>query len=246
MLLMSSIGVLIILLLISSIPAIAVYIWYRLARYQFSLLRFSFSLLAGAISFFPALLLQNFLSARNGIFNIANKWGLFAEIFARIAFTEELSRLIILIILVFVLHRLQYIRQMEQTLIVPQNTELNTHTFSITLTSAAGLVAGLGFAIIESVVYGASNPGSALLRTFTAAPLHGACGYRVGSAIAIFRDSPVRSIIRFLSAVIIHGVYNFMLIIPGPLPSIIAVLIALFSLASSILAIHNGMKPSQK
>ena len=229
---MSSVGVLIILLLISSIPAIAVFAWFRLARYRFSLLRFSFSLLAGAVSFFPALFLQNIFAARNGIFNIADKWGLFAEIFARIAFTEELSRLIILVILVFVLHRLEPF--------------LNTPVSSATLTSATGLVAGLGFAIIESVVYGASNPGSALLRTFTAAPLHGACGFRVGSSIAIFRNSPVRSFFRFLSAVVIHGIYNFMLIIPGLFPSIIAVLIALFSLASSILAVHNGMKPSQE
>jgi len=234
---MSSIGVLIILLLISSIPAIAVFIWFRLTHNQFSLPRFSFSLLAGAVSFFPALLFQNILSAKNGIFNVANKWGLFAEIFARIAFTEEFSRLIILIILVILLRRL------EQKLTDSQNIE---NISSVTLTSATGLVAGLGFAIIENVVYGASNPGNTLLRTFTAAPLHGACGYRVGSSISIFRDNPVRSFFRFLSAVIIHGVYNFMLIIPGIFPSIVAILIALFSLISSILAIHNGMNPSKE
>jgi len=111
-----------------------------------------------------------------------------------------------------------------------------------TMASAAGLIAGLGFAIIESAVYGASNPGNALLRTFTAAPLHGACGYRVGSSVAMFEERPLQAVFRFLSAVVIHGLYNFMLIIPGFVPSMGAILIALSALTTSVLAIRAGMK----
>lgn len=240
---MPGIGVLIILLFISSIPAIAVFMWFRFAHYPFSLRRFSFSLLAGAISFFPALLFQNLLDAAGTrIFYAMGKWGLFAEIFIRIAFTEEFSRLIILVVLLLLIRRFSSIEQPGQDLTTPQEPNCNTGISANTMASAAGLVAGLGFAVLESAVYGASNPGNALLRIFTAAPLHGACGFRVGSSAMMFRDRPIQAILRFLSAVIIHGIYNFMLIIPGIISSIIAILIALFALATSILSIRNGMK----
>jgi len=231
---MSGIGVLIILLFISSIPAIAVFVWFRFARYPFSLPRFSFSLLAGVVSFFPALLLQSFLTAKSEPLYIAGKWGFVADIFVRIAFTEEFSRLIMLIMLFFTIRRVNSAGQ--------GNSDLNVNISADTMSSASGLIAGLGFAIIESAVYGASNPGNALLRIFTAAPLHGACGFRAGSSIAMFPDRPVQAVFRFLSAVVIHGIYNFMLIIPGFFPSIAAILIALSALATSIMAIRSGMK----
>ncbi|MCL1931591.1 MAG: PrsW family intramembrane metalloprotease [Treponema sp.] len=228
---MSGLGVLIFLLLFSSIPAIAVFVWFRLARYPFSPLRFSGALLAGAISFFPALVLQNVLAAASsGIAYALGKWSLIAEIFLRIAFTEEFSRLLALVILFFIISRLR-----------PADPNTPSPVSALTMASAAGLIAGLGFAIIESAVYGASNPGNALLRTFTAAPLHGACGFRVGSSTAMFPHYPAQAVFRFLSAVVIHGLYNFMLIIPGLVPSIAAILIALSALTTSILAIRNGM-----
>jgi RsiW-degrading membrane proteinase PrsW (M82 family) len=107
------------------------------------------------------------------------------------------------------------------------------------MASAAGLITGLGFAIIESAVFGASNPGNALLRAFTAAPLHGACGARVGSSIVMFRKYPMQAFFRFIFAVATHGIYDFMLIIPGRLSPVIALLIALSAFASSVLAIHS-------
>jgi RsiW-degrading membrane proteinase PrsW (M82 family) len=228
---MSGVGVLIILLFISSIPAIAVFLWFRLAHYPFSLRRFSFALLAGATSFFPALFLQNIFPAGSQIFHGLGKWSLVAEIFIRTAFTEEFSRLIILGILFFIIHRL------SSTNAIP-----GTHISAITIASATGLIAGLGFAILESAVYGASDPVNPLLRIFTAAPLHGACGFRVGIAAITFPKSPLPAIFRFLTAVAIHGIYNFMLIIPGIVPSVAAVLIALSALASAIVTIRAGMK----
>jgi RsiW-degrading membrane proteinase PrsW (M82 family) len=226
-------GALFILILISSIPVIVIFMWFRLARYPFSSLHFSFSLLAGAVSFFPALFLQNILAAENGIFHMTGKWDIIAGIFVR-AFTEEFSRFIMLIILFFVIQRLQSAGQPRQT--------SGTNISAMTTASATGLIAGLGFAILESAVYGASNPGNPLLRIFTAAPLHGACGFRVGSSIAMFQERPIHAFFRFLSAVAIHGIYNFLLIIPGLLSSIAAILIALAALISSVLTIRNGMK----
>jgi len=234
MLLMSGFEVLIILLFISSIPAIAVFLWFRFARYPFSLPRFSFSLLAGAVSVFPALLLQSIFTARSEILYAAGKWGITADIFVRIAFTEEFSRLIVLIILFFAISRFNPARQSD--------SDLSVNISADTMASASGLIAGLGFAILESAAYGASNPDNTLLRTFTAALLHGACGFRAGSAIALFPEHPVQAVFRFLSAVVIHGIYNFMLIIGGFFPPIAAILIAISALATAVLAIHNGMK----
>ncbi|MDR2922325.1 MAG: PrsW family intramembrane metalloprotease [Treponema sp.] len=211
------------LILISSIPAIAAFLWFRLARYPFPMPLFSAALIAGAASLFPALLLQNIFRAGSGIFRLSGKWGLFAEIFIRIALTEELSRFLILLILFAVISRAA------------------GKPISV-MANAAGFAAGLGFAILESAVYGASSPVNALLRAFTAAPLHGACGSRVGSSVVLLREHPVRGLFRFLSAVAIHGAYNFMLNIPGRLPLIAAVFIAVSALASAIQVIRLEMK----
>jgi RsiW-degrading membrane proteinase PrsW (M82 family) len=230
------------LIFVSSIPAIAVFLWFSIARYPFSLLRFSFSLLAGATSFFPALFLQNIFPAGSDFFYAMGKWRRVAEIFVHIAFTEELSRLIMLIILFFGIHQLNAMRQKGQSLAGQSDTSLTPAVSDNTMAGASGLIAGLGFAILESAVYGASNPVTPLLRIFTAAPLHGACGFRVGSAAMMFKDNPIKALSRFLFAVLIHGLYDLMLLIPGTISSIVAVLIALATLASSVVIIRNGMK----
>ena len=212
-----------IIIFISSILAIAVFIWFRLARSPFGMPLFSAALLAGASSIFPALFFQYLFPAGSGIFHLSGKWGLFAEIFIRIALTEELSRFLILLILFAIIRRIS-----GDSAGIMANT--------------AGLVAGLGFAILESSVIGASNFDITPLRAFTAAPLHGACGSRVGSSVVLLRQHPVLGIIRFLSAVALHGAYNFMLNIPGRLPSIAAGFIAVSALVSAIQVIRIEMK----
>jgi RsiW-degrading membrane proteinase PrsW (M82 family) len=104
---------------------------------------------------------------------------------------------------------------------------------------AAGLVAGLGFAILENAIYAASDTGILILRTVTAAPLHAACGSRVGAAAVMVRSNPVQAIFRLFTAAAIHGIYNFMSAIPG-ISSIAAVLIAITALTSSILSIRGN------
>ena len=216
-------GVLFIIILISSIFAIAVFIWFRLARYPFTMPLFSAALLAGAASIFPALFFQYIFPAGSGIFQLSDKWGLFAEIFIRIALTEELSRFLILFILFTVIVRI-FKKPIDK------------------MPNAAGLVAGIGFAILENSVYGASNFDVTFLRAFTAAPLHGACGSRVGASVVFMRESPVHGILRFLSAVAIHGAYNFMLNIPSRFAGIAAAFIVFSALGSSIQVIRSEMK----
>jgi len=234
---MSGIKILLLLLLVSSIPAVATFLWFRLCRYPFTFLRFMFSLLAGAASFFPALFLQNFFAGRGVFPAVSGKWRLFGEIFIRTALTEELGRLIVLFTLFWLIRRFCFGTNSGESVF----TNRSESTGAAASMGAMGLVAGFGFAILESAVYGVSNPGNTVLRVFTAAPLHGACGSRVGFSLAMFPQNPIRALFKFFTAVIIHGIYNYMLVIPGRLPSVTAVLVALSALASSILTIRNGM-----
>jgi len=223
--------VLLVIILISAIPVIAVYIWYRLAKYQFSIIWFLFALLAGATAFFPALFMQKLLNFST---SAGGRLELFYRFFIRIASTEEVSRLLMLFIFFFISGRI---------------TEESAGQFpswdKIRKGAAGGLVAGLGFALLETAAYGASNVGVFLLRTITAAPLHAACGSRVGAAAVMFRTNPFQALIRLLTAIAIHGIYNFMAALPG-FPSLMAVLIALSAVASSILTIRNIWNNEEK
>ncbi|MDR1838214.1 MAG: PrsW family intramembrane metalloprotease [Treponema sp.] len=214
-----------ILILISSLPVIAVYIWFRIAKYQFSLVRFLFALLAGTAAFFPALILQGLLA----ISQLSGRAVLFYHFFVRIAFTEEISRLLMLFIFFLI-----------SGLIKPAEKSGRPISYNVVKRGTAiGLVAGLGFALLESAVYGASDTGVLLIRAVTAAPLHGACGSRVGAAAVLFRTNPVQAIFRILTAVAIHGVYDLMVIQSG-FPAIAAVLIAISALVNTILTIKGG------
>ena len=223
---MSGSWVLLVLIFVSSIPVIAVYVWFRLAKYQFSLYRFLFALLAGAAAFFPALVLQGLLTFSS---YTAGRLALFFQFFVRIAFTEELSRLLMLFIFFWISGRVKPNEAFDQPL------SYNT----VKKGTATGLVAGLGFALLESAVYAASDTSVLLLRAITAAPLHGACGSRIGAAAVMFRSNPIQALFRVFTATAIHGIYNFMITMPG-FPSIAAILIALSTLITAILTIRGG------
>jgi RsiW-degrading membrane proteinase PrsW (M82 family) len=234
---MSGLWVLLILILISSIPVIAVYIWFRVAKYQFSLVQFLFTLLAGAAAFFPALILQEHLTFSSAV---GTRGAPFLREFVRIAFTEEISRLLMLFIFFWISSRIKPASSAETDNIKRSDENPNPAiTYNkVKEGTAIGLVAGLGFALLESAVYAASDSGVLFLRIFTAA-LHGACGSRVGAAAVMFRSNPIQAVFRILTAVAIHGVYNFMVGIPG-IPSIAAVFVALSAFATAILTIRGG------
>jgi RsiW-degrading membrane proteinase PrsW (M82 family) len=221
--------VLLVIILISAIPVIAVYIWYRLAKYQFSLIWFLFALLAGAAAFFPALFLQSLL---NIPISAGGRLALFYQFFIRIASTEEASRLLMLFIFFYISARISGSLAKEGAQQFPSWDKVRKG-------AAGGLVAGLGFALFETAVYGASNADVLLLRAFTAAPLHAACGSRVGAAAVVFRSNPFQAIMRFLTAIAIHGIYDFMAALPG-FSRLMAVLIALSAAATSVLTIRSN------
>lgn len=222
------------IILISSIPVIAVYLWFHLAKYQFKLVRFLFALLAGAATFIPALILQQFLIIPS---LTLGRTALLYEFFVRIAFTEEMCRL--LMISIFYLAGNLIIKRNSVKPDEPVSQQLTFNEFK--KGSAIGLVAGLGFALLESVRFTVSSldTGILFLRIFSAFPLHASCGSRVGAAAVMFRSHPKQALLRIITATAIHGVYNFMLELPFGIPSITAILIALSAFITSVLNIRG-------
>jgi RsiW-degrading membrane proteinase PrsW (M82 family) len=206
---MNGLWTLLLLIAISSLPVLAVLLWIRLRRLPVRLSWFLLALLGGALSLGLAAVLQSLFpdtgEARMGV--------LLAKIFVQIALTEELGRLAVFFLL------LSLARRME--------------SYSSGFAAITGLIAGLGFAVIETAMYGAGNFRIALARAITAAPLHGACGVRIGAVVFHIRDAPAKSLIHFLYAVALHGMYNFMILSHG-IPLVFPVLIAFAALSSSI------------
>jgi RsiW-degrading membrane proteinase PrsW (M82 family) len=210
---MNSLWVLLLLIAISAVPVLAVLLWIRVRRLPVRLPWFLLALLCGAFSLGLAAVLQSlFPNAEEAGMGVA-----LVKIFIQIALTEELGRLAALALLFGLARRFD------------KEAEPLTPAFA----AITGLIAGLGFAVIETAMYGASNFNIALVRAVTAAPLHGACGARIGLAVAHVRDAPVRALVRFLYAVGIHGMYNFIIISHG-IPLVFPILIAFTALFSSI------------
>ncbi|MCL2139732.1 MAG: PrsW family glutamic-type intramembrane protease [Treponema sp.] len=225
-----------IVVFVSSLPAIAVLIWFKCARYPYPVPLYALSLFAGLVSFFTGVVIQsNFKSLGEFIISSGSmrteKWAMLYKYFIQVAFSEELSRLILLIIVFIIIKQTQWF----------QNSINNT-----ILVRASGLIAGFGFTVLESTVLGISSTAVPMLRLFSAAPLHGACGFRVASSITKFKEKPIKSVSNFLSAVIIHGSYN-LLISRNHFPSqFIAFLVVIFTLSSSVVIIFNEMKGSEE
>ena len=239
--------VLVIIILISLIPVALVYLWFRLAKYKFSIVWFFLALIFGAAAVFPALIFQDLL---NIPFDAATssasllKWELFYHIFIRIAFTEELGRLLMLLLFFWVSRFFKLDKDFlhEPGMLSNEQTNLLSY-LAVKKGTAAGLIAGLGFAILEGAVLAVSNTGVLLIRAVTAAPLHAACGARIGAAAKMLRSSPIQSILRIFTATAIHGIYNFMISLPG-IPAVAAILVAFTALGSIIVSLRGGWSNS--
>ncbi|MDR2568920.1 MAG: PrsW family intramembrane metalloprotease [Oscillospiraceae bacterium] len=219
--------VLFVLVFISSLPVIAVFFWFKLSKYEFTIFCFLFALLAGAASFFPALLFQEIL---NMTFH-SNRLNLFFHHFIRIAFTEELSRFLLLLIYFWINDRI-----LQR--ISGQYTRCNSIGINYEKkATATGLIAGFGFALLENATYAASDINLLPLRIILTSAIHGACGSRIGTATFLIRSNPIKAILNVIAATAIHGIYNLMVIMPGIAP-IMAILVAISALFTSILTIR--------
>jgi RsiW-degrading membrane proteinase PrsW (M82 family) len=214
---MNGLWVLLLLIAISALPLLAVAIWIRVRRFPITLPWFLLALLGGAISLGLAAILQSLFPKNDE----AAMGSLLFKIFVQIALTEELGRLGVFSLLFGLARRFG------------KEAEPQAPAFC----ALTGLVAGLGFAVVETAMYGVGNFSVALVRAVTAAPLHGACGARIGLAVAHLRDAPGMALARFLYAVGIHGMYNFMIVsagIPQGIRPVFPILIAFTALFSTI------------
>ncbi|MCL2318911.1 MAG: PrsW family glutamic-type intramembrane protease [Treponema sp.] len=212
---MNGIWILLLLIITAALPAIIVYFWFRSRKSPVTLPWFLVSFTAGIVSLLAAVLIQNLFPPSGG----GGLGQVFFGVFVRIALVEEASRLITLI-----------------PLLKAGNRRPGTDR---TFGAALGLTAGLGFAAMENALYGTADIHITLLRIFSAAPLHGACGIRAGSAASIFRQHPVKALFLFLSAVLIHGAYNLMIVSPA-VPSLLAVPTAFAAIFASLSSLKTS------
>jgi len=206
---MNGIWILLLIILCSSLPAILVFFWLKSKKSAVTLPWFLVSLAAGIISFLLAAFIHDiFIPDKK-----AALWPVLFTIFIRIALVEESSRIVTLF---------PFLKANKN----PQHKESN-------FGAALGLAAGLGFAFIESTYHGITNLNITILRIFTTAPLHAACGIRAGTAVFTLRQHPLKALLLFASTILIHGTYNLIIVSPA-YPSALAAIIAFAALFSSL------------
>lgn len=99
-----------------------------------------------------------------------------------------------------------------------------------------GVMISLGFATIENIAYILNNEGQeiniALMRMFTAIPLHAACGVILGYFVGLAKFSDNKNIFLYKGlflATLVHGLYNYFIFLgEGFIFSIIALVVAVY------------------
>ena len=208
---MSSAAIILLIVLISFVPVVLAIIWLRKQNQAIPLYLMLFCLASGIAALVLAVLFQELIPESM----IEGRFSSLFDLFIRIAFTEESARLLGLMLLIklsgFFLHKFEWTENMV---------------------AGAGLLSGLAFAALETAGHAVTESGIVLLRALSAAPLHGACGVRCGLAAFKLNKSPLDAGGRFLSAISLHTIYNFML--PrGGVFSALAVFLAISALITS-------------
>lgn len=99
-----------------------------------------------------------------------------------------------------------------------------------------GVMISLGFATVENIAYVLNNEGQeiqvAIMRMFTAIPLHAVCGVILGYFVGLakFSDNSRSSLYKGLFlATLIHGLYNYFIFLgEGFIFSIVALVVAVY------------------
>jgi RsiW-degrading membrane proteinase PrsW (M82 family) len=95
----------------------------------------------------------------------------------------------------------------------------------------------LGFATVENIFYVFNHPGQeiqvAIMRMFTAIPLHAACGIILGYFVGLAKFSDNKNILLYLGlflATLVHGLYNYFIFLEEGwfIFSIIALVVAVY------------------
>jgi RsiW-degrading membrane proteinase PrsW (M82 family) len=197
------------LVAVSALPAVVLALWFHLVRYPLRALWFLFFLAGGALSILPAALIRS-------LFPFTDATRAFIRLFVGTALSEEAGRLVFLIPLLLLCFRFLPAPYEGGAGFYPRKS----------LAAAAGSVAGLGFALMETATYSGANIALVLLRDFTSALLHASCACRVAVAVEGFRRSPFPAVVSFIMAVALHGVYDLMVLSRG-MPPLFPVLLVM-------------------
>ena len=215
------------LLVMVLMPLVPVYIWFK--KKKFGTLRFLLAAAAGVLTVLVAGLAQSFFPMH--LYGTSHLTQLLYSIIIRVSLIEELSRALLLFLLFYFI---PYSRIMFKG-----GQESGPYMRSAPFFGAAsGLAAGLGFAVGENIFYSLADPGIAFLRLSSAA-VHGTCGIRVGAALGNISKSRFNAFSLFISAVLIHSIFNFSILNPV-IPVFLPVFIAFTALASSLVSVYFG------
>jgi len=147
-------------------------------------------------------------------------------VFLRNALTEELGRYMLFLLLFFT------VRMTKPT---PGSS---AEIFSLLTREQVifiGVLAGFSFAMLETLSYGLLNIQLIIVRTLTSAPLHAACAARIAlSAYLITTRDMTRALFYGISAVLIHGIFNLLLLFPSSALAVLPVILAYVALASAL------------
>lgn len=165
------------------------------------------SFLFGCVSVIPAIILEN-------IYNQSLFSNLFLYVFFGIALIEEGVKC-------FFLRRYLYTKE-----------EFNEPMDGIVY----AVMISLGFATIENIGYVLNHPGQetqiAIMRMFTAIPLHAVCGIILGYFVGLakFSDNKTSLLYKGLFlATLVHTIYNYFIFLgQGFVFSIIALIVAIY------------------
>jgi RsiW-degrading membrane proteinase PrsW (M82 family) len=207
------------LIFLAALPIVLAYLWLIIRKYRFNMIWFLCALLAGIISVSIALCIQGLVPS----FIAETFVTLFINIIVRTALPEELSKLLMMFLFIALSKKWKRLNLIE--------TKSDG--------AAAGLVIGLGFALFETAGYSMLSLELPFLRAVTASPIHAACGIRTGmSAVAFHNRKPASGIWNIVLAILIHTVYNFIILNPGT-PRIFLVLLITVSFISSLMHIKS-------
>ncbi|MDR2900863.1 MAG: PrsW family intramembrane metalloprotease [Treponema sp.] len=223
---MNGIGSLLTLILLAALPIVLAYLWLVIRKYRFNMIWFLSALLAGILSVLITMCIQTIIP----LFKIETLFALFLNIVARTALPEELSKFAMMFLLIALAKRWKRLNPIE--------TKSDG--------AATGLVIALGFALFETAAYSMSNMQLTFLRAITAAPIHAACGIRTGMSAVSFKTNHTTSgIWNIILALVIHTVYNYLVLNAGT-PIIFLVLLVAVSVISSLRNIKENIDITPK
>jgi hypothetical protein len=226
---MSALFVVVLMILVAGLP-VGLGCWYFHAKHAVPMRLFWAAMLAGAFAVLLAAGAQLLVAPLSPQPNLRTgvKWPVLYTIFIEIAATEELARVLMLTLSVSLF----------------KNTLKNT-PHKTALVRTMGMILGFTFAAVETVFFTMTSIDSGFVRAFSAVPLHGACGIRAGNAALYRKHSPGLSLLSLFFAIMLHGIYNFLVQRGGLFPYLgIALVITAFISGAQTIRFEENDPPN--